>query len=187
MLQDATASATAPAGDGDTRMSRTMNIVVAAVILVWAALTTYTEIIDADPNEYSIKSPEVRQALENCTGTFAQRQACAERITDQREQLGFLVWCEKVIIILGPPLVLWGLVNLAARRSRREAEPAAPRRVAAGAAARPRPRPAAGPAARHPAPEPAAPGSAPTAPATQGEGTPMFTGGRREPVRRRDR
>ena len=130
-----------------------MSIFVAAVMLLWAALTIYTEIIDADPDEYSIKSPEVRQQLENCTGTFAQRQACAERITTGRQQLGFLVWCEKVVIILGPPLVLWGLAGYAAKQRRRVPVPEpATRRVAASAAQRPRPRPRDS-MGRRPAPE----------------------------------
>jgi len=176
-------------------MSRTMNILVAVVILVWASLTTYTEIIDADPDQYSIKSPEVRQQLENCAGTFAQRQACAERITDEREQLGFLVWCEKVVIILGPPIVLWVLMNMATRRRGGRApaaEVAAPRRVAAGAV-RPRPRQAA--TSEESVPETpsraagAAPGPGRPAPSVpgSGDGAPIMSGGRREPVRRRDR
>lgn len=161
-----------------------MTIVVATVMLLWAALTIYTEIIDADPNEYSIKSPEVRQQLENCAGTFAQRQACAERITTGRQQLGFLVWCEKVVIILGPPLVLWGLAGYATRQRGRAPRPEpVSRRVAPAAAQRPRPRP------RDTMGADARPGEPPpptAAPGAHTEGAPLFTGGRREPVRRRD-
>lgn len=169
-------------------MPRLLNVLVAVVSLIWGALTIYTEIIEADPDAYSIRSPEVRQQLENCTGTFAQRQACAERITEERQQLGFLVWCGKVAIILGPPLVLWGLTGLASRQRRGEPEPA-PRRPAPGPALRPRPRPrprdtlAPETSAERPR-EPMAPTHTPEGPAEQ---APLFTGGRREPVRRRDR
>jgi hypothetical protein len=172
-------------------MPRLLSILVGVVSLVWAALTIYTEIIDSDPNEYSIKSPEIQQQLANCAGNFQQRQACAERITDARQQLGFLVWCEKVVIILGPPLVLWGLAGLAARQRRGQPAPA-PRRTAAGPDSpgpRPRPRDLIGdePPLRArpepPSPSPDRGGPAPPA----GEPAPIFTGGRREPVRRRDR
>jgi hypothetical protein len=165
-------------------MSRLLNIVVAVVIVLWAGFFTWTEIFEADPDDYSIKSPAVKQQLESCSGNFQQRQACAERITDARQQLGFLVWCEKVVIILGPPLVLWGLVNLATRQRATRRPPAqAPRRTAAAAQR-------SGPVRRRPGleePPPLRdkshqPEPLPDKPAD----APVFSGGRRQPVRRRD-
>jgi hypothetical protein len=111
---------------------RLLNILVAIVSLIWASLFTWTEIIDADPDKYSVNSPEFKQELANCAGNFAQRQACAERIAEAHQQLGFLNWLEKVAIILGPPVVLWGLLAYATREANREPAPAGPRRLAAG-------------------------------------------------------
>lgn len=165
-------------------MSRLLNVVVAVVIVIWAGFFTWTEIIDSDPDEYSIKSPQVRQQLESCAGNFQQRQACAERITTSRQQLGFVVWCEKVAIILGPPIVLWWLMSLATRQRSRRPQPApAPRRTAAAnttGRTTPRRVMASDPASREsprtpPEPLPETPPDAP-----------VFTGGRRQPVRRRD-
>lgn len=163
-------------------MPRWINVLAAIVIVIWAGFTTYTEIIDADPDQYSIKSAAVKQQVANCNGTFEQRQACAEKISTAREQLGFLVWCEKVVIILGPPLVLWGLMNYATRQ--RQKAPARPapvqRRVAAAASQRRTPR-------RDmeddsPSPEPS---RNPESGAPKSPDSPVFSGGRREPVRRR--
>ncbi len=168
-------------------MSRFMNIIVAVVIVLWSGFFTWTEIIEADPDEYSIKSPAVKQQLESCSGNFQQRQACAERITTSRQQLGFLVWCEKVAIILGPPLILWGLVNYATRQRAAGQQPAsAPRRTAAAATPQ-----RAGPVRRRVAAEDAAPRptSAPRQPQPPTEkpaDAPVLSGGRRQPVRRRD-
>jgi hypothetical protein len=154
------------------------------VIVIWAGFFTYTEIIDADPDEYSIKSPAVKQAMQSCSGNFQQRQACAERISTDRQQLGFLVWCEKVAIILGPPVVLWWLTSLATRQRTGRPQPVpaprtsaaatpprrtGPRRTAAGPTPEPRSTP------RQPEPLPDKPADAP-----------ILSGGRREPVRRRD-
>jgi len=165
-------------------MSRMMSVLIAVVSLFWGALTIYTEIIDVNPNQFSIKSPEVQQQIENCTGTFAQRQACVERITESAQQIGFLVWCKKVVIILGPPLLLWWLAGLATRQRQRQAAPVSvtPHR-AAPPPARPRPRDVAAQESRrtHEPPGPEPPHDRPP------EGGSVFTGGRREPVRRRDR
>lgn len=162
-------------------MSRFLNIVVAVVIVLWAGFFTWSEIIDADPDEYSIKSPAIKQQLESCSGNFQQRQACAERITTARQQLGFLVWCEKVVIILGPPLVLWGLVNLATRqRANRPAPATAPRRTAAVQQQRTvHRRTTSAPETRDAPERPAPPPDKPAEPS-------VFTGGRRQPVRRRN-
>jgi len=179
---------------------RFLSIVVALVSLVWASLTFYSEIILEDPDQYSIKSARVKQEMANCSGTFAQRQECAERITDAQEQLGFLVWCEKLAIILGPPLVLWGLLGYSARQRRTEPEmPAAPRRLAGGTG-RTMHRPATprgperdprGPLpfdeAESPMGEAPEPGLAPRPISTGEPPPPSYTGPRREPVRRRDR
>ena len=111
---------------------RVIGILVGVISLVWASLFAWTEIIDADPDQYSIKSARVKQEFANCNGTFQQRQECAERITEAQQQLGFLVWCKKVAIVLGPPLVLWGLMGLWTRQQQRSPT-APPRRVAAAA------------------------------------------------------
>ena len=182
---------------------RLLSILVGVISLVWASLFTWTEIIDADPDQYSIKSTRVKQDLTSCNGTFQQRQECAERITEAQQQLGFLVWCEKVAIILGPPLVLWGLMGLWSRQLGRSPTAPAPRRVAPAAAGAARNAPRRVRAAETPRPdmprEPPAldPGIDPRPLSPSGPGprrgpdapgdAPVFSGGRREPVRRRDR
>jgi hypothetical protein len=187
---------------------RVLSIVVGIVSLFWGALFTWTEIIDASPNQYSINSPEMKQRLANCSGNFEQRQACAEQIAEQLQQRGFLVWCKKVALILGPPLVLWTLMGVYNRQQEREPAPPpppmprrvggspesgpspGPRRVRATAGADDSMRPDSGrePPPLDPYPQPRSgppPGAPPHAPGT---GDPaIFTGGRREPVRRRDR
>src|SRR5271154_7159810 len=105
---------------------RILGILVGIVSLVWASLFAWTEIINADPDQYSIKSVRVKQEFANCNGTFAQRQECAEQITEHQQQLGFLAWCKKVAIVLGPPLALWGLMGLYTRQSNRSPSQPAP-------------------------------------------------------------
>lgn len=178
---------------------RILGILVGIVSLIWASLFTYTEIIDADPDQFSIKSATVKQEFANCSGNFQQRQACAEEITNRQQQIGFLVWCKKVAIILGPPLILYGLVGLlnrqrrmvpaAARAPRRTAGDNMPRRVRADsgplrnseldarnpdAGARQEPR------LRNEPEPPLRPHGNEGGPAP-----PTISGGRREPVRRR--
>lgn len=179
---------------------------VGIVSLLWASLFTWTEIIDQDPDQFSIKSAKVKQEFANCSGSFAQRQECAERITEAQQQLGFLVWCEKVAIILGPPLVLYGLVNLLNREQRSAPEEPAPRRPAGVMDGMPKLGPrrirAGGPIRREPEfdapnpdphahPEPPPHREPEPHPKPHAHGTeatpPIFSGGRREPVRRRDR
>ena len=179
---------------------RLIGIVVGLVSLFWALLTVYTEFIEANPNQYTFGSADVQQQMANCAGTFQQRYECKERILDAQQQRGFIVWGEKVAVILGPPLLLWALVGYTARQRRAGAEePTAPRRVAA---AEPRPMPrslrpagfdAPDPAAREfdrptpPMHEPSHREPEPHAPHAPGGATPTYTGPRREPVRRRDR
>lgn len=191
---------------------RLLNILVAIVSLIWASLFTWTEIIDADPDAYSVNSPEFRQELANCAGNFAQRQACAERIAEAHQQIGFLNWLEKVAIILGPPLILWGLLAYATREASRAPAPAGPHRVApeGGGLLTPRDRPRrVGPQMGMPRDEPHfGPGAdehegplprdedEPFRGHGDGPGShrddgapppPLFSGGRRGPVRNRDR
>ncbi|HEY1723033.1 MAG TPA: hypothetical protein VGG27_17455 [Magnetospirillaceae bacterium] len=169
-------------------MPRWATIVVALVMIAWGGFFTWTEVIDADPDQYSIKSDAVKQQFANCTGNFEQRQACAERISTSRQQLGFLVLCEKAAIILGPPLVLWWLMNWATRQ--RQAQP--PRRAAAAGARRTGAPTAAGqrnqPVRRVRADDPAprAPQREPEPLPERPADAPLFTGGRRQPIRRRD-
>ena len=168
---------------------RVLGIVVGIVSLIWAGLFTWTEVIDASPTEFSINSPEMKQRMSNCSGNFEQRQLCAEGIAEELQQRGFLVWCKKVALILGPPLVLWGLMSLLNRRIDGAPAPARrplpPRRLATGLPAAPRARMAEDEAGspREPSLQPP---PRPRGPEIPGE-TPVFTGGRRGPVRRRDR
>lgn len=193
---------------------RLLNILVAIVSLVWASLFTWTEIIDANPDVYSIQSPEMRQRLASCAGNFAQRQECAEKIAEELQQRGFLDWLEKVAIILGPPLVLWGLLAYSTREANRQPAPAGPRRglIAGGGLLIPRDRPRrVGPQmsdgrrepvlfepeeeTRGDAMPPALGDHGPAGGHGAGHGPnhdaapppPLFSGGRREPIRRRDR
>jgi len=178
---------------------RLLSILVGIVSLLWASLFTWTEIIDADPDQFSIKSARVKQEFANCSGSFAQRQACAEEITNRQQQIGFLVWCKKVAIILGPPLVLYSLVGVLNRQRSRAPEQPMPRSGGTGVPqAAPRRVRAQGPVRRDPeldAPNPDPHGHIDPAPLPDdpvhrphGEGPglpPIISGGRREPVRRR--
>lgn len=189
---------------------RLLNILVAIVSLIWASLFTWTEIIDADPSVYSINSPEMRQRLASCAGNFAQRQECAEKIAEELQQRGFLDWLEKVAVILGPPLVLWGLLAYATREANREPAPAGPRRLAGGGLLTPREGPRrVGPQVTGPHDEPhfgldedaggdvmpphqgdygRGHGDGPGSHRDDGAPTPpLFSGGRRGPIRNRDR
>jgi len=184
---------------------RFLGYVVGIISLIWGALFAWDLVIDASPNQFSINSPEMKQRLANCSGSFEQRQSCAEKIAEELQQRGFLAWSKNLAIILGPPVVLWTLLGVYNRQ--RDREPAEPRplparRIGGQAPAGQRrvrsveeesrfDRPNSGrePPPLDPYPErPSGPGpAAPSHPPGMPGEAPIFTGGRREPIRRRDR
>jgi hypothetical protein len=94
-----------------------------AVSVVWIGLTFYQEFVDVNPDKYGFRSPEVEAQMHTCSGTFQQRYECKEAAILAKGRSSFIVWMEKVVVILGPPLLLVGLFGVAARRQSR-AQPA---------------------------------------------------------------
>ena len=170
------------------------SFVMIAVIFVatfWMSFNTIDLVIEGSNTEYSINSPEMKQRMSNCSGNFQQRQLCAEGIAEELQQRGFLALAKKTVIIIGPPLLLWGAYQLLLRQRGRAPAPARrplpPRRLATGLSPEPRSTRARmeedEAAMREPKLQPPPRQRGPEIP---GE-TPVFTGGRRGPVRRRDR
>jgi hypothetical protein len=86
--------------------------------VIWIAITFYQEFLEVDPNQYGFRSTEVESRMKACSGTFQQRYDCKEAIIISKGYDSFKLWSEKVSLILGPPLLLFFLVNRAYRPDR---------------------------------------------------------------------
>ncbi len=84
---------------------------------VWICLTIYQEFIDVDPTQYGFKSAEVEARLKSCAGSFQQRYDCKEAVIIAKGHESFLIWIEKVALILGPPIIVAALLNRLGRES----------------------------------------------------------------------
>lgn len=103
---------------------------------MWMALFVYTDFIDTNPALNSFDAPDVREQMQACNGNYQQRYECKESIIIAKNQGEFLIWLKEVAVIMGPPLVLWWLVQKAT--AQRQKAPQAPqRRRPATAPARP--------------------------------------------------
>ena len=85
---------------------------------LWIVVTVYQEFIEADPDQYSFKSPEVQSQLQSCGGNFHQRYDCKEAAVLAKQRASFLIWLEKVCVTFGPPLGLFLLVRYSSSRQR---------------------------------------------------------------------
>lgn len=101
--------------------TRLKQLAVAASAL-WVAMTIYQEFFDVDPDQFGFKSPEVEAQMSSCGGTFKQRYDCKEAAILAKGRDSFLIWMWKVTIILGPPIALVVLFQLAERGRRPEDE-----------------------------------------------------------------
>ena len=86
---------------------------VAIASALWVVIMIFFEILEADPNRFSDRSPEVEARRNSCIGDYAHRYRCTDRAIIEENQKGFLVWIEKVCIVIGPPIVLWLLLRRA--------------------------------------------------------------------------
>ena len=91
------------------RMAIRWGVSVASAL--WMTVTIYQEFIEADPDQYSFKSPEVQSQLQACGGSFHQRYECKESAVLAKQRASFLIWLEKVCVTFGPPLGLFLLVR----------------------------------------------------------------------------
>jgi hypothetical protein len=81
------------------------------VSALWIIVSMYVAFFDVDPDQYGFKSPEVDAGMESCGGSFKQRYHCKESLILTKHRQSFVLWIEKVAIILGPPLLLGFLIR----------------------------------------------------------------------------
>ncbi|HIJ62249.1 MAG TPA: hypothetical protein HPQ04_06100 [Rhodospirillaceae bacterium] len=86
-----------------------------AASILWIVFSIYTAFFDVDPDQYGFKSPEVEARMQSCGGTYKQRYECKEQAILAKHRKSFLLWMEKVFVIIGPPIVLAFLIRRATR------------------------------------------------------------------------
>jgi hypothetical protein len=90
----------------------------AIVSVIWISVTFYQEFLDVDPDQFGFRSPEVAAQMKACNGTFQQRYDCKEAIIIAKGDDSFLLWVEKALLILAPPLIVVFLLNRGGRSKR---------------------------------------------------------------------
>lgn len=96
--------------------------------ILWITFSIYTAFFDVDPDQYGFKSPEVEARMQACGGTYKQRYECKEQAILAKHRKSFMLWMEKVVVIIAPPLLLAYLIRRAGRQMATEEEdPYAPR------------------------------------------------------------
>ncbi|MDR3438150.1 hypothetical protein [Telmatospirillum sp.] len=83
---------------------------------IWMGATFYLEFLDVDPDQFGFRSSDVESQMKSCGGSFQQRYDCKEAIIIAKGYDSFLIWTEKVCLILVPPVLVVYLLN----RGRRE-------------------------------------------------------------------
>jgi hypothetical protein len=85
---------------------------------IWISVTIYQEFIEIDPTQYGFRSPEVEARMKACGGSFQQRYECKEAVIIAKGHDSFVIWMEKVALILGPPIVVAILIGRVGRERR---------------------------------------------------------------------
>ena len=83
--------------------------------ILWIVFSIYTAFFDVDPDQYGFKSPEVEARMQSCGGTYKQRYECKEQVILAKHRKSFVLWMEKVVVIIGPPILLAFLIRRATR------------------------------------------------------------------------
>ena len=100
-----------------------LNWIVTLVCTLWMVGALYVQFIAVNPDQYGFRNPVIEQEMQNCAGSFEQRYNCKEALIIAKGHASFLIWLGKMALVLGPPVVVWNLLRLAARPRRAEEAP----------------------------------------------------------------
>lgn len=101
-----------------------------AVGLLWAIAAGWGELSKIElPDDF--RSPAYKRQAEKCEGSFARRYECKSAIIINNDNSTFYDWALRLIIVFGPPTLIWGLYNRVQARRERQAEEERERRAVA--------------------------------------------------------
>ncbi len=92
--------------------------VLLAINLIWIGGWGYNTYLT--PKPYSYAEQRYQNELNRCAGKFADRYDCKASLIDSHNAEKFAKLVKEMGIILGPPLVLYGVYSFTAKRRREQ-------------------------------------------------------------------